>query len=87
MESMIHEEQVRQVFLPPRIGYLLLRILLSFLANFSDLGDEAEEQQCERLGGKDATPILKYAKDTASSWIMRRSHTVLLCHLNTETLI
>jgi hypothetical protein len=58
---------------------------LGFLAKFSDLGDEAEEQQRERLGGKDATSILKYTKDTASSWIMRRSHTVLLCHLHTET--
>src|SRR5205823_375352 len=57
---------------------------LGFLAKFSDLGDEAEEQQRERLGGKDATSILKYTKDTASSWIMRRSHTVLLCHLHTE---
>ena len=70
MESMIHEGQVRQVFLGfprPRIGYLLLRIPLRFLAKSAgvindpavvpDLGYEAEEvrdRSINCLGGKDA---------------------------------
>ena len=86
---MIHEGQVRQVFLgftPPRIGYLLLRIPLGFPRKFLRPGRRGGGTAARAPTWQGRNVYLEI-HEGYGVFLDHETFAVLLCHLHTETLI